>query len=104
MKITGNGDITKYINDATVNKTQETGKGNNAAAPDAAPDAKKDTVVNLSQKSRDVQAAQKAVEVQPDIRAEKVQTIADKISNGTYAVDPEKTAEKIMQAFFEEMA
>ena len=103
MKISGNGDITKYINDATVNKTQETGK-NNAAAPDAAPDAKKDTVVNLSQKSRDVQAAQKAVEAQPDIRAEKVQTIADKISNGTYRVDPEKTAEKIMQAFFEEMA
>jgi negative regulator of flagellin synthesis FlgM len=103
MKISGNADITKYINDATVNKTQETGKGN-AAAPDAAPDAKKDTVVNLSQKSRDVQAAQKAVEAQPDIRAEKVQTIADKISNGTYRVDPEKTAEKIMLAFFEEMA
>ena len=104
MKISGNGDITKYISEATVNKTQETGRGNAVAADAAAAGAKEETVVNLSQKSRDVQAAQKAVEAQPDIRAEKVQSIIEKIQNGTYAVDPEKTAEKMLQAFFDEMA
>ena len=103
MKISGNGDITKYISEATtVRKTQETNKDTVAAEVGSA--TTKETVVNLSQKSRDVQAAQKAIEAQPDVRADKVQTIIEKINNGTYSVDPEKTAEKMMQAFIDEMA
>jgi len=103
MKISGNGDISKYISEATtVRKPQETDK--DAVATGVGQASTKETVVNLSQKSRDVQAARKAVEAQPDVRAEKVQTIIDKINNGTYSVDPEKTAEKMMQAFIDEMA
>lgn len=103
MKISGNGDIAKYISETAVNKNQDATQ-RQAVNQDTQLGRKDDTVVNLSQKSKDVQAAQKAVNAQPDIRAEKVQSIVDKIKDGTYVVDHEKTAEKMMQAFFEEMA
>ncbi len=103
MKISGNNEIAKYVNEATTDRTQET--ANNASRSiDATSKVERGTVVNLSQKSRDVQIARKAIEAQPDVRSEKVQAITDKIENGTYVVNHNRTAEKMAQAFFEEMA
>ncbi len=103
MKITGNNEITKYVTETTVDRTQETADKASRSI-DATSKVEGGTVVNLSQKSRDVQIARKTIEAQLDVRSEKVQSITDKIENGTYVVDYNRTAEKMAQAFFEEMA
>ncbi len=103
MKILGNNEIAKYVNETTTDRTQETA---NKASRSIGSTSKVEggTIVNLSQKSRDVQIAMKAIEAQPDVRPEKVQAITDKIENGTYVVNYNRIAEKMAQAFSEEMA
>jgi len=39
------------------------------------------------------------MESEPDIRFEEVQAIKKKIENGTYEIDYDKTAEKMLKAF-----
>ena len=47
--------------------------------------------------------AKEAMEAAPDVRQEKVQEIADKIKKGEYEIDFEKTAEKMVSAFFDKI-
>jgi len=54
MKISGNNEIAKYVNEATTDRTQET-VNNASKSIDATSKVERGTVVNLSQKSRDVQ-------------------------------------------------
>jgi negative regulator of flagellin synthesis FlgM len=94
MKITGNDEIAKYINETAVTRTKE---------PAQKGPTPGDTIVNLSQRSKEVQKAEKAIESEPDIRSEKVQAIKDEIEKGTYKIDYEETAGKMLKAFFDEM-
>lgn len=103
MKIT-NGigyEANKYIDKTTTNQEVETDKKsiqNTGNAPNS------DAVVNLSQASKEVQIAQKAVEEAPDIRAEKVEAIKTQVNNNTYKIDHDKVAEKIVGAIFDDFA
>jgi flagellar biosynthesis anti-sigma factor FlgM len=64
-----------------------------AAAANLVPEEK----VNLSTTAKDVQILKNAISQLPDIREEKVQTLLkDHIEKGTYKVDAEKTAEKMV--------
>jgi negative regulator of flagellin synthesis FlgM len=56
--------------------------------------------VNLSTTAKDVQALSKAIESLPDVRDDKVQALKDQIEKGTYRVDAEKTAEKMVGESF----
>jgi negative regulator of flagellin synthesis FlgM len=102
MKISGNDELAKYINEMATKQSREL--ADKAPTPtDASSGPKEDTVVKLSKRAKEVQAARKAIESEPDIRLEKTQEIADKIKDGTYEVNHEKTAEKMVRAFFDEM-
>jgi negative regulator of flagellin synthesis FlgM len=102
MKISGNDEIAKYINETAVTRTK--GTAEKAPAPSDVPkEPKDDAVVNLSQMSKEVQLATKAMESEPDVRLEKVQAIKDRIENGTYEIDCGKTAEKMLKAYFDEI-
>ncbi|MBW1939949.1 MAG: flagellar biosynthesis anti-sigma factor FlgM [Deltaproteobacteria bacterium] len=57
---------------------------------------KEDTVV-LSQKGREIQEAKNFLDSVPDIREEKVVRIKKQIENGTYQVDGEKIAIKMIK-------
>src|SRR5512136_450278 len=52
--------------------------------------------VNLSTTAKDVQNLSSAISKLPDVREEKVQALKDQIEKGTYKVDAEKTAEKMV--------
>jgi negative regulator of flagellin synthesis FlgM len=52
--------------------------------------------VNLSTTAKDVQALQNAISNLPDVREDKVQALRDQIEKGTYKVDAEKVAEKMV--------
>ena len=51
----------------------------------------------LSRKDQEFQNARKALEDIPDVREDKVARIKKQIENGTYEIDAEKTAEKMIK-------
>lgn len=53
--------------------------------------------VVLSRESQEYQAALRAVDAASEVREEKVAAIKDAIKSGTYHVDGEQIAEKILQ-------
>jgi negative regulator of flagellin synthesis FlgM len=60
---------------------------------------KEDTVV-LSQKGREIQEAKNLLSSVPDIREEKVARIKEQVENGTYQIDGEKIAVKMIKKSF----
>jgi negative regulator of flagellin synthesis FlgM len=103
MKITGDGhEIARYMNETAVRQTKEVTE--KAPQPnDVAAEPEQDAVVKLSERSVDVRRAQEVIKSEPDIRSEKVQAIKDRIEKGTYEIDFDKTAEKMVKAFFEKL-
>jgi negative regulator of flagellin synthesis FlgM len=82
--------------EAYVNQVQDKNKADAAPAqPDKQP-AKTDTVV-LSDTAKKVQKAQKQLEALPDVREDKVAQLKEQIENGTYEMDEEKIADKMMK-------
>ncbi len=99
MKITGiDNEVAKHISETARTRTKEPGEKPRTSA-DIPTETTQDTVVNLSQRSKEIQMVRKAMESQPDVRLEKVQAIKKKIENGTYEIDYHKTAEKMLKAF-----
>jgi flagellar biosynthesis anti-sigma factor FlgM len=103
MKISGNGyEISKYINQATMSPgKEEAGKASTQA--NIPPESTSDAIVNLSDASREVQKARGAIDSEPDIRLEKVREIQQEIEKGVYEVDYDKTAEKMLGYFIDEL-
>ena len=58
--------------------------------------------VELSAGTQDVQKAQAILEQVPDVRADKVQALREKIDNGDYVVDPHQIAEKMLVSLLSE--
>jgi len=102
MKISGNDELNRYINEASLKRTPELAEKTRTPGEDA-PGTKNDTVVQLSPRAKEIQVAREALASEPDVRLDKVLEIADKIREGTYEIDPEKTAEKMVSAFFDKM-
>ena len=103
MKITGDGhEITKYMKETAVRQTKEATE--KAPNPNDVPaESQQDAVVKLSERSIDVRRAQEVIKSEPDVRSEKVQAIKDKIEKGTYEIDFDKTAEKMVKAIFDKL-
>jgi negative regulator of flagellin synthesis FlgM len=52
--------------------------------------------VNLSTTAQDVQNLKNAISKLPDVREEKVQALKDQVEKGTYRVDADKVADKMV--------
>jgi negative regulator of flagellin synthesis FlgM len=52
--------------------------------------------VDLSTKAKDIQQIKQIIDQTPDVRAEKVQEIKHQIETGSYNVNAEKVAEKMV--------
>ena len=81
--------------DAYVNQVQEKNKvdHSNNKADNAA--VKTDTVV-ISDAAKRVQEIRSQLDEIPDVREEKVAQLRQQIENGTYEIEPDKIAEKII--------
>ncbi len=103
MKITGNGyEITKYINQTAVRPGKEHAEKTSTQG-NIPPESTGDAIVNLSNASKEVQKAREIIESEPDIRSEKVRAIQEEIEKGAYKIDYDKTAEKMLGYFIDEM-
>jgi negative regulator of flagellin synthesis FlgM len=82
--------------EAYVNQVQEKDKVDAAAEQKDQQQAKADTVA-LSSAAKDIQEAQRKLDAIPDVREEKVAQIKEQIENGTYEMDAEKIADKMLK-------
>jgi negative regulator of flagellin synthesis FlgM len=57
--------------------------------------------ISLSTTGKDMQVAKNALAKTPDVREDKVNDIKEQLENGTYNVDPEAFASKLLSAFAE---
>ena len=81
--------------DAYVNQVQEKDKTDAASEQPEKQQAKTDTVV-LSDTAKAVQEAKTQLDSISDVREDKVAELKEQIENGTYKVDSEKLAEKMI--------
>lgn len=82
--------------EAYVNQVQEKDKVDATHEQPEKQQTKADTVV-LSDTAKKVQEAQKQLETLPDVREDKVAQLKEQIENGTYEIDEEKIAGKIIK-------
>jgi negative regulator of flagellin synthesis FlgM len=82
--------------EAYVNQVQDKDKVDATSEQPEKQQTKADTVV-LSDMAKKVQEAQKQLETIPDVREDKVAQLREQIENGTYDMDEEKTAGKILK-------
>jgi len=82
--------------DAYVNQVQDTKKADQAADQAKESATKTDTVV-ISDAAKRIQEARAKLDEIPDVREEKVAELRDQIQNGTYQVDAQKTADKLLK-------
>ncbi len=94
MKITDNNSSLNIRN--YVNNIQDNREIDGLAKPGSSQTVKEDKVV-LSPKAKEVQEATKLIKELPDIREEKVAKLKEQVDQGTYRIDGEKIAFKMLK-------
>lgn len=87
MRIDAFNRVSRLYQANSTKKTLKTGKKSD-------PDR-----VEISQLGRDVQVARAAVAKTPDIREERVMAIREKMEAGTYSVDMDALADKLLTGY-----
>lgn len=82
--------------EAYVNQVQDKDKVDAAAEKAEQQPAKTDTVV-ISNAAKNIQEVQRQLEAIPDVREDKVAQLKEQIENGTYEIDEEKIADKMLK-------
>ncbi len=62
-----------------------------------------DTIVNLSPALKEADAIKEIIESEPDIREDKVAEIKARIDSGSYTVDHQAVADKLVDSFLDEI-
>ena len=82
--------------EAYVNQVQDKDKVDATSEQPEKQQTKADTVV-LSDMAKKVQEAQKQLKAMPDVREDKVAQLKEQIENGTYEINEEKIADKMLK-------
>ena len=62
-----------------------------------------DTIVNLSRASKELRLANEAMDSVPGVREDKIAEIRNKIESGTYRIDNQAVADKMVSSFIDEL-
>ena len=82
--------------DAYINQVKKNQEADPSVEATGQENRKQDSV-ELSQTAKELQAARKIIEQVPEIRTDKVAQLKAQIENGTYDIDSDKIAEKLLQ-------
>jgi negative regulator of flagellin synthesis FlgM len=80
----------------SVQQYQKTEKVQEESSPKVGGSAAPEEKVNLSTKAKDIQQLRNAVSDLPDVREDKVSELKDQVDTGTYDVNGQKIAEKMV--------
>jgi negative regulator of flagellin synthesis FlgM len=83
--------------EAYVSQVQVKPRPEEAAEKDPRPQAITSDTVVISETAKRIQAAQSQLEAIPDVRSDKVAEIRRRIEDGTYEIQPDKIAEKMIR-------
>ncbi len=82
--------------EAYVNQVQDKDKVDATSEQPEKQETKSDTVV-LSDTAKKIQETQTQLKAIPDVREDKVAQLKEQIENGTYEIDEEKIADKMLK-------
>jgi negative regulator of flagellin synthesis FlgM len=82
--------------EAYVNQVQDKDKVDATSEQPEKQETKSDTVV-LSDTAKKIQETQTQLKAIPDVREDKVALLKEQIENGTYEIDEEKIADKMLK-------
>ena len=89
--------------DAYINQVKKNQEADPSAESTAQQQRKRDSV-ELSKTAKELQTARKLMEQVPEIRTDKVAHLKAQIENGTFEIDPDKLAEKLIkESLFNDM-
>lgn len=97
MKVSGNKSQADEIKKLIDNVKRTSSRTKEAKANDKLRSSEKTDKVTLSSRAKEIKLAKRLIELVPDIREEKVAEIKQKIKNGTYKIDGEKIAAKLIE-------
>ena len=87
------------VDDAAIQAVQQYQKADKVqeeSGPKVGGSAAPEEKVNLSTKARDIQQLRDAVSQLPDVREDKISELKDQVDTGTYDVNGQKIAEKMV--------
>ncbi len=98
-------EISKHLPKSTQNATEKVGEKQvtDEQKTDRSDRSAQDAVVNLSQASKEAQHIEAIVASEPDVREDKVAELKAKIETGKYEIDNEAVADKLVDAFVDEV-
>lgn len=82
--------------EAYVNQVQEKEKIDAISDQEAKQQVKTDTV-EISNTAKKIQEASKQLKTIPDVREDKVAQLKEQVENGTYEIDADKIADKMLK-------
>jgi negative regulator of flagellin synthesis FlgM len=95
MKVTGNPPLDTL--ETYLKATTTRGRVNPSVIPGTGTQVKQEDKVELSSRGREIQEAMQLLESVPDVREDKVALLKEQIGAGTYEVEGEKIAEKMLR-------
>ena len=100
-----NYEISKHLPKTTQNEIDRVGEKKLSDEQKVAEknQSGQDTVVNLSPALKETQIIKEIISSEPDVREDKVAELKEKIESGRYKIDHEAVADKIVDAFIDEI-
>ena len=98
-------EINRYTQDPAADPTRKvepenlTDKGK--TGPVAGPE--QDAIVNISRASKETRMARDIVAATPAVRTDRVDAVSKKIASGAYEIDPQSIADKMVDAFLDDL-
>jgi flagellar biosynthesis anti-sigma factor FlgM len=98
-------EIGKYLSKSTPNETEkiEEKQLSDKQKIEGNDRSGHDTIVNLSQASKEAQQIKEIIASEPDIREDKVAVLKEKIESGKYRIDHNRVADKLVDTFLDEL-
>jgi len=100
-----NYEISKYLPKSIPNATEKIGEKplSEKQKVEGTERSDQDTVVNLSQASKEVQKIREIILSEPDVREDKVADLKERIESGKYTIDHKAVADKLVNELIDEL-
>jgi len=100
-----NYEISKYLPKSTPNAMEKIGEKplSEEQKVEGGERSDQDTIVNLSEASKEVQKIREIILSEPDVREDKVADLKERIESGKYSIDHKAVADKLVNELIDEL-
>ena len=98
-----NYEINKYLPKSPPNAAEKVNEKGVSDEQKVGGSADQDTIVNLSQASKEAQKIREIIASEPDVREDKVAELKERIESGRYTIDHAQVADKLVNELIDEL-